>query len=226
MGELAAGIAHEINNPLTGVLGFSELVLSADIPPAIREDVKVIHSEAQRAAEIVRNLLTFARRHNQVRQPLSINEVIQRVMTLRAYDQRLNNIETLSNLGPGLPEINADFFQLQQVFLNIFLNAEYFMIQSHGRGELRITSSWLPETNNVRIEFTDNGPGIKPENLGRLFDPFFTTKDVGQGTGLGLSMSHGIIGQHGGKLWAESEPGCGATFIIELPVNQPATDGT
>ncbi|AKG54091.1 sensory box sensor histidine kinase [Dehalogenimonas sp. WBC-2] len=226
VGELAAGIAHEINNPLTGVLGFSELVLSADIPPAIREDVKVIHSEAQRAAEIVRNLLTFARRHNQVRQPLSINEVIQRVMTLRAYDQRLNNIETLSNLGPGLPEINADFFQLQQVFLNIFLNAEYFMIQSHGRGELRITSSWLPETNNVRIEFTDNGPGIKPENLGRLFDPFFTTKDVGQGTGLGLSMSHGIIGQHGGKLWAESEPGCGATFIIELPVNQPATDGT
>lgn len=226
VGELAAGIAHEINNPLTGVLGFSELVLSAEISPAVREDVKVIHSEAQRAADIVRNLLTFARRHSQVREPLNVNEVIQRVMTLRAYDQRLNNITTISSLDPEVPEINADFFQLQQVFLNIVLNAEHFMIKNQNSGELRISSTWLPETKKVRIEFIDNGTGIKPENLSRLFDPFFTTKEVGQGTGLGLSMSHGIISQHGGKLWAESESGHGATFIVELPVNQPSMTET
>ncbi|MEN8614069.1 PAS domain S-box protein [Dehalogenimonas sp. THU2] len=226
VGELAAGIAHEINNPLTGVLGFSELVLSEDIPDNIREDVGLIHSEAQRAADVVKNLLIFARRHPQVREQLNVNEVIGRVLALRAYEAKLNNIEMIAELDPELPEIGADYFQLQQVFLNIVINAEFFMLKAHKRGRLIITTTYWPKPGVVRITFTDDGPGIPPEILERLFDPFFTTKDVGQGTGLGLSISHGVVQQHDGRIWAESEPGNGATFIIELPLNPPPRDNT
>ncbi len=221
VGELAAGIAHEINNPLTGVLGFSELLLSGDVPESIRADLEVIHSEAQRAAEVVKNLLVFARRHTQVRQTLYVNEVIGKVLALRAYEQKTNNIQVVTELGQELPEITADYFQLQQVFLNIVINAEYFMSKTHGRGRLVITSEYRSQDETVRLTFTDDGPGIPPDILPRLFDPFFTTKEVGQGTGLGLSISHGIVQSHGGKIWAESEPGQGATFIIELPQNPP-----
>ena len=221
VGELAAGIAHEINNPLTGVLGFSELVLSADIPESIRADVELIHSEAKRAAEVVKNLLIFARRHQQTRQDVMVNEVIAKVLALRAYEQKINNIAVVTELDPALPEICADYFQLQQVFLNIVLNAEFFMNKAHGRGNLLVTTGYRPEDQVVRIAFTDDGPGIPPDLLERLFDPFFTTKDVGQGTGLGLSISHGIVQQHGGKIWAENEPGKGAAFIIELPLSPP-----
>ena len=216
IGELASGIAHELNNPLTSVIGFSQLLLGRDIPDDIREDIKVIYSEAQRAAEVMKNLLIFARKHAPVKQLVNINSVIEKVLTVRAYEQRVDNIQVITHLAPDLPEIMADYFQLQQVFLNIIINAEHFMLEAHKRGTLTITTQRVERT--IRASFTDDGPGVAKENLGHLFDPFFTTKEVGKGTGLGLSICHGIITEHSGRIYAESELGKGATFVVELPI--------
>ena len=216
IGELASGIAHELNNPLTSVIGFSQLLLGRDIPDDIREDVKVIYSEAQRAAEVMKNLLIFARRHAPAKQLVNINSIIEKVLTLRAYEQRVENIQVITHLAPDLPETMADYFQLQQVFLNIIINAEHFMLETHKRGTLTITTQRVGST--IKASFTDDGPGIAKENLGHLFDPFFTTKEVGRGTGLGLSICHGIVTEHSGRIYAESESGKGATFVVELPI--------
>ena len=216
VGELASGIAHELNNPLTGVIGFAQIALDKDIPDYVREDVQIVYSEAQRAAQVVKNLLTFARKHPLAKQLMSINSIIEKVLELRAYEQKVNNIQVNTHFAPELPEVMADYFQLQQVFLNIVINAEYFMIEAHNGGNLTITTEMAEDT--IRASFADDGPGIAEENLGHLFDPFFTTKEVGSGTGLGLSICHGIVAEHGGRIYAESEPGKGATFIVELPI--------
>ncbi|MBI4188599.1 MAG: hypothetical protein HY529_05280 [Chloroflexi bacterium] len=220
IGELASGIAHELNNPLTSVIGFSELLLNQDVPDNIREDLKTINKEAQRTAQIVRNLLTFARKHPEEKHSVNLNEVILKTLELRAYEQKVNNIQVITRFAPDLPEITANPFQLQQAFLNIIINAEYFMNQAHGRGSLTATTKRID--NFVRVSLVDDGPGIPQENLQHIFDPFFTTKEVGKGTGLGLSICHGIVTEHGGRIYAESEPGKGATFIVELPINQQA----
>ena len=218
VGELASGIAHELNNPLTSVLGFSQLLRDRELPEDIKHDLEVISNEAQRASSVVKNLLTFARKHPPAKQMANVNDIIGKVLQLRAYEQRVNNITIDPHLQTDLPEVMADEFQLQQVFINIVINAEFFMIEMHNRGTMTITTQ---QTNgHVRISFADDGPGIAKESLGHLFDPFFTTKEVGKGTGLGLSICHGIITEHGGRIYAESEPGKGATFIIELPVNR------
>jgi two-component system NtrC family sensor kinase len=218
IGELSAGIAHEMNNPLTGVIGFSGLLLERnDIPDDIREDLTLINKEAKRTANVVKNLLTFARRHDTEREPTDINKIIQNVLELRTYEQKVHNIEVKASFAADLPEINADAFKLQQVFINIIINAEYFMIESHGRGIFTITTE--KQGDIIRASFADDGPGITPENLKHIFDPFYTTKEVGKGTGLGLSICYGIITEHGGRIWAESEAGKGATFIIEMPLN-------
>ena len=216
IGELASGVAHELNNPLTGIIGFSELLLNKDIPEDIKDDLKIINREAHRTAQVVRNLLTFARRHETTKNPTDINKAIQSVLELRAYEQRVHNIAIVTNFDPGLPEITADLFRLQQVFLNIIINAEFFMVQAHGKGTLTITTERKGDI--IRVSFANDGPGIKKEHLRHLFDPFFTTKEVGKGTGLGLSICHGIVTEHGGQVYAESEPGKGATFIVELPI--------
>ncbi len=216
IGELASGVAHELNNPLTSILGFSELLLQKDVPEDIREDLKIINREAQRTAQVVRNLLTFARKHETTKKPVDINKAIKSVLDLRAYEQKVHNIKVVTNFDPDLPEITADLFRLQQVFINIIINAEYFMVQAHGRGTLTITTE--REGDIIRTSFADDGPGIKKEHLRHLFNPFFTTKEVGKGTGLGLSICHGIITEHGGRIYAESEPDKGATFIVELPI--------
>jgi len=216
IGELASGIAHELNNPLTGVIGLSQLIIERDVPEDIKEDLTMVNSEAQRAAGVVKNLLTFARKHPLARQFLNVNDAINKVLELRAYEQKVNNVRVVSRMAPDLPQIMADYFQLQQVFLNIIINAEYFMIEANGKGTLTITTERVGDV--IRASFADDGPGIPPENLGHLFDPFFTTKEVGKGTGLGLSISHGIVTSHGGNIYAESEPGKGATFIVELPI--------
>jgi signal transduction histidine kinase len=145
-----------------------------------------------------------------------INGVIEKVLELRAYEQRVSNIQINTQFAPDLPEIMADYFQLQQVFLNIVINAEHFMIEAHKRGTLAITTERIGDT--IRASFTDDGPGISKENLGHLFNPFFTTKEVGKGTGLGLSICHGIITEHGGRIYAESKLGKGTTFVVELPI--------
>lgn len=217
IGELASGIAHELNNPLTSVIGFSQLLLGKDLPDEIKEDIKIIYSEARRAADVMKNLLIFARKHSPVKQLVSINSVIEKVLALRAYEHKVENIQVVTRFAPDLPLTLADYFQLQQVFLNIIINAEHFMLEAHRRGTLTITTRLVGNT--IRVSFADDGPGIARENLGRLFDPFFTTKEVGEGTGLGLSICHGIVTEHRGRIYAESEPGKGATFVVELPVS-------
>jgi PAS domain S-box-containing protein len=221
IGELAAGTAHELNNPLTSVIGFSQLVLEKDIPDDIREDMKLIYNEAQRAANVTKNLLTFARKHAPVKQLNQINNIIEDVLKLRAYEHKANCIEVKKQLASDLPEIRVDYFQMQQVFLNIIINAEYFMTEAHKRGTLTITTK--KQNDNIKISITDDGPSIPPENLSRIFDPFFTTKAAGKGTGLGLSICHGIVSEHGGQIYARSQRGKGATIIVELPINNSVT---
>ena len=215
IGEMASGIAHEINNPLTGVIGFSELLMEKDVPEDIRKDLEIIHDGSQRVAGIVRGLLTFARQHKSERTYSDINQLVDNTVALRAYALETSNIRVAVVLDPDLPWTMADAGQLQQVFLNIIINAETEMKKACGKGNLIIKTERIADT--IRISFKDDGPGIAKENIGKVFDPFFTTKEVGEGTGLGLSLCHGIITEHSGQLYAESEPGKGATFIIELP---------
>ncbi len=223
VGELAAGVAHELNNPLTSVIGFSQLLLGKNLPDDVKEDIKIVCNEAQRTAAIVKNLLTFARKHTPVKQMMNVNNTLEQVMQMRAYEQRVSNIQVVSRFASDLPEIMADQFQLQQVFLNIIINAEYFMIEANQGGTLTITTENTGDI--IRISFVDDGPGISKENLKHLFDPFFTTKEVGKGTGLGLSICHGIITEHNGNIYAENVPGKGAAFIIELPVRNDYAHG-
>jgi len=217
VGELAAGIAHELNNPLTAVQGFAELLLARDdMHESIRDDVESIYGQAQRAAKITANLLSFSRKHCPERTLISVNEAVQQSLDLHAYRLRVNNIELSTELHPGLPWIMADFHQLQQVFVNIVVNAEHAMLDAHGRGRLRVRTEQAGEV--IRVLLADDGPGVSEDNLKRVFDPFFTTKKVGEGTGLGLSICYGIVEQHGGHIYADSEPGKGARFVVELPV--------
>ena len=216
LGELASGTAHELNNPLTSIIGFSQLLMEKEVPDDIREDLKLMNSEAQRAVSVTQNLLTFARKHASVRQRNQINNIIEDVLKLRAYEHKSNGIEVERHLAPDLPEIMVDYFQMQQVFMNIVINAEYFMIKGHGKGTLTVTTR--KQNDDVMISIADDGPGIPPENLKRIFDPFFTTKEAGKGTGLGLSICHGIVTEHGGQIYAKSKLGKGATFFIELPI--------
>ncbi|MDP2916768.1 MAG: PAS domain S-box protein [Dehalococcoidia bacterium] len=220
IGELASGIAHELNNPLTSVIGFAQLLLERDVPEDLKEDLKIVNREALRTADVVRGLLTFARKHAPVKAPANVHNILKNVLQMRAYEQKVDNIEVITRF-TDMPEVMADFFQLQQVFLNIIINAEYFMIETHRRGKLTVTTERVGDM--ARIAIADDGPGITPENLGHIFDPFFTTKPVGKGTGLGLSICHGIVANHGGKIYVESIPGEGATFYVEIPFEKSST---
>jgi signal transduction histidine kinase len=224
IGEMASGIAHELNNPLTSIIGLSEIVAREDIPDGIREDMGLIKSESHRAATIVRNLLSFARKNSTVKQPTLINKIILDVLKLRSYEHGVNNIRITLELNPNLPEIMVDHAQIQQVFINIILNAEHAMVHAHGKGTLKIKTEI--DGTMLKITFIDDGPGIETQNLRRIFDPFFTTKEVGKGTGLGLSISYGIVTAHNGQIYAASEFGHGATFIIELPLDSTDTKET
>ena len=216
IGELASGVAHEINNPLTAVIGFSEILMDRDIPEDIKQDLRVINDNAQRVTKIVKSLLTFAHQHKEDKEYTDINSVMLRVLELRTYEMKLSNIEVTIRLTPNLPWVMANTSQLQQVFLNIILNAEQAVTKAHNGGNLLIKTEQIG--NSIRITFKDDGSGIARENLDEVFDPFFSTKPVGEGTGLGLSVSYGIIREHNGRIYARSELGKGATFIVELPI--------
>jgi PAS domain S-box-containing protein len=217
VGELASGVAHEINNPLTGVIGYAQLLMDReDVPSDIRSDLAAINDGAQRVAGIVKRLLTFSRQTKPERKLVDINELIESTLILRAYHFRVNNIEVVTRLATDVLETVADPGQIQQVLLNLIVNAEMEMKLAHGKGRLTITTK--KSDNTIKICCQDNGPGIKPEVMDKIFNPFFTTREVGEGTGLGLSICHGIVTEHRGRIWAESEPGKGATFIMELPV--------
>jgi PAS domain S-box-containing protein len=216
IGELSSGAAHELNNPLTSIIGFSQLLMEKDISDDIRQDVKLIYNEAQRAVNVTRNFLTFARKHTPVKELNQINNIVEDVLELHAYEHKVNHIHVEKRLAPNLPETMVDYFQMQQVFMNIIINAEYFMIEAHNAGILTITTK--KQNSNVRISIADDGPGIPPENLGRIFNPFFTTKEAGRGTGLGLSICHGIVTEHGGQIYVRSQLGKGATIFIDIPI--------
>jgi len=222
IGELASGITHELNNPLTSVIGFAQLLLGRELPGDVREDIKAIYSEARRAADVMKNLLIFARKHSPQRQLVNINTVIESVLAMRAYEHRVENIQVASRMAADMPLVMADYFQLQQVFLNIVINAEHFMREAHHRGTLTVITDYSHDT--IRASFADDGPGIAEGDLEHLFDPFFTTKGVGEGTGLGLSICYGVVAAHGGRIYADSQPGRGATFVVELPALASAGD--
>jgi signal transduction histidine kinase len=217
IGQLAYGIVHELNNPLAGVIGYSDVLLRRkDLPEEIMEDLKIVSSEAWRASQIVKGLLTFARKDTARKEPVDIHGAIQAVLRLRRYEQEATHIKVKTDFLPDLPFVMGNPTQMQQVFINIILNAEQAMSEAHGKGMLVITTRRVQDY--VRISFMDDGPGINQENMPRLFTPFFTTKVAGKGTGLGLSICQGIITEHGGKIYARNERGKGAAFIIELPV--------
>ncbi len=216
LGELVAGIAHEINNPLSGILIFSELVAKDKrLDPALKKDMETISSEAQRCAGIVKGLLEFARDYQPKKTLCDINQVLIDSLRLVECQSVFQNVAILRQLGNDLPQIMADQNQLKQVFINIFINAGQAM-QDQKRGELQIITRLDNDSSNVVVTVSDSGCGVPAEQLGKLFDPFFTTKGAG-GTGLGLSVSYGIIQAHGGTIKAESDIGMGMTFIITLP---------
>jgi PAS domain S-box-containing protein len=216
VGQMAAGICHEINNPLTTIIGYSDLLTNEDLPESIKKEMGYIREAGRRVADIVRQLLVFARNMRQTRTMVDINYIVSGTLGLREYQLRIANINVLTELAPDLPYILADPGQLQQVFLNIILNAETEMKLAHGKGTLLVKTECVDDA--IRISFNDDGPGISEENLSNIFDPFFTTRKIGEGTGLGLSVCHGIISEHNGRIYAQSKPDKGATFIVELPV--------
>lgn len=216
LGEMAAGLAHEVNNPLTAVMGFAYLLQqNQNLPPDIKKDIDSIYNEGKRAAEVIKNFLIFARGHKSEKQAVFINDIIEAALRLRLSQMAKENITVELNLAEDLPAVYGDISQLQQVFLNIILNAEYFMYQTNKKGTLRITTA--QEEDKVKIAIADDGPGIPQDKLGRIFDPFYTTKQVGEGTGMGLSICHGIVNDHGGVIYADSRQGEWTTFTVELP---------
>jgi len=253
LGQLISSIAHELNNPLTTMIGYSDLLrMQEDLAESLREGLEAIHEAAVRASRIIKNLLTFARRHRSAKSLVDVNELLERTLALRAYEMSVNNIQMVKELAPHLPTTVADANQLQQVFLNLIINAEQAMLEAHGKGRLvvqtrlvtsrlslaarehgvarhqslvaseeavtsdHLTDERLATGDCIEITFADDGPGISATHLSRIFEPFFTTKRVG--TGLGLSISRSIIQDHGGRIDVQSQPGSGATFIVELPV--------
>jgi two-component system NtrC family sensor kinase len=217
VGELSAGVAHELNNPIAAIQGFAQLLTGRnDLDETMKNDLGIIYREAQRAAKITQNLLSFARRHEPEKHLISLNEVIEKTLELRAHQMKVNNIEVVVEFATDLPKTTADFFQMQQVFVNIINNAEQAMVEAHRKGRLVVKTQ--KAGNMIQATFADDGPGISEDNLKRIFDPFFTTKEVGKGTGLGLSICYGIVEAHGGRIYARSKLGQGATVVVEIPI--------
>jgi two-component system NtrC family sensor kinase len=215
VGQLVSGVAHEVNNPLTAILGFADLLMeNPDMPDSARKDLRVILQEAQRTKQIVQNLLSFARQMPPQRTPLQLNTILRRTVQLRAYDLHSRGVQVIEQLEKDLRQVIGDAHQLQQVFLNILNNA-YDAVRDTGR-PARIEIRTANRDRLVEVLFRDNGKGIEfPE---RIFDPFFTTKEIGKGTGLGLSICYGIVREHGGEILCHNNAdGEGATFIVRLP---------
>jgi len=220
LGQLVSGIAHELNNPLTSIQGYAQLLLSRRTAAEREADAKRISQEAERAGRIVKNLLLFSRETKAERRAVHLNDVIERTLSLRAYELKLQNIEVNLSLDPGLPQALADAAQLQQAVLNLIVNAEQAI--SMGRADETVAGHILIRTrrlagDRIQLEVSDDGPGIPPEIVSRIFDPFFTTKPPGIGTGLGLSIVYGIVQEHGGEVTADNLKGRGATLSLELP---------
>ncbi len=217
LGQTISGVAHELNNPLATILTCAERLAARPAEAETKRGVETILGEAERAAKIVRNLLTFARKRNTTRAFVDMNEIVHDSLASRAYEQRVSNIATLDALASGLPPIFSDPHQVKQVLLNLIINAEQAMLAANGRGSL-VARSWYDEAQDmVTLEINDDGPGIPEDVRNRIFDPFFTTKAIGKGTGLGLTVAYAIVQEHGGRIRVESTPGDGASFFVSFP---------
>ena len=230
MGQMIGGFAHELNNPLTSILGMAELIQDGGVTETGRKQAVVLQQQARRAAEIVQNLQYFARPPAPGRSQVDLNDLVQRTVHLQAYPLRKSNITIDFLPEPTLPAVIADPNQLMQVFLNLLLNAEQAIRENREKGSVRIRlgrgapgsnkASAAEKVGAVWVVFQDDGPGISPENLSHIFDPFFTTRRPGRGTGLGLSICKTVLREHGGNIEATSAPGGGAVFTITLPVGK------
>jgi two-component system NtrC family sensor kinase len=221
MGQMIGGFAHELNNPLTSILGMSELLQEGEAPESVRKQMVVLQQQARRAAEIVQNLMYFSRPPAPGKSPIDLGELVQRTLHLHAYSLRKNNITVDFLKEASIPAVSGDAHQLMQVFLNLILNSEQAMREVRDRGTLRIRIE--KNEKSVAVTFQDDGPGISPEILPNIFDPFYTTKRPGRGTGLGLSICKAILREHSGNVEAASGPGGGAVFTVTLPLTSLAT---
>jgi signal transduction histidine kinase len=223
LGQTISGVAHELNNPLATILSWAERLAERPLDDTARRGVNVILSESERAARIVRNLLAFARKRQSTRTLVDVNQVVRETLALRAYELRAANIDTITALASTLPSIFADAHQIQQVLLNLLINAEQAMVAAHGRGSLAVRTWSDAARAIVVVEVSDDGPGVAPEVATKIFDPFFTTKAVGKGTGLGLTVAYAIVQEHGGRIRVDTSAKRGAAFIVELPVSAAET---
>ena len=221
MGQMIGGFAHELNNPLTSIMGIAELLQEGEQAENRRKQLVMLQQQARRAADIVQNLMYFSRPPAPGKSPINLSELVQRTLHLHAYSLRKNNITVDFLPEPSLPVVNGDSHQLMQIFLNLMLNAEQAMREARDLGTLRIR---LEKTDKaVAVTFQDDGPGIAAEVLPNIFDPFYTTKRPGRGTGLGLSICKAILREHGGEIEASSGPGGGAVFRVTLPTPDSAS---
>jgi signal transduction histidine kinase len=218
LGQTISGVAHELNNPLATILTWSERLAQKPLEDGAHRGIEIILHEAERAAKIVRQLLTFARKRQSTRTMVDLNQVVRETLSLRAYEQRVTNITVIDALASGLPQVFADPHQLQQVLLNLVINAEQAMLSANGRGTIVVRTWHDPSRETLALELNDDGPGVPTDVQAKIFDPFFTTKDVGKGTGLGLTVAYAIVQEHGGRIRVESTTGNGASFVVELPV--------
>jgi PAS domain S-box-containing protein len=219
LGQFVAGIAHELNNPLQGVLGHLELLRTTGaFPKHLRREIQTIYREADRAAKIVRNLLVFAGSRRLARRSVSLNAVLQKVLALRTPAHRACDIEVVRHYDEKLPRVQSDPLLLHQVFLNMVMNAEHAITATGRPGRIEITTSVNGSRDRIIATVRDTGVGIAEDTLSRIFEPFYTTKEVGQGTGLGLAIAYGIVQEHGGQIIAANHPEGGAVFTVELPI--------
>ena len=222
LGQTISGVAHELNNPLATILTWAERLSQREVDEPTKRGLDTILAESERAARIVRNLLTFARKRHTTRSMVDLNQVVRETLALRRYEQRLSNINILEAFAAGLPGVFADSHQIQQVLLNLIINAEQAMLGANGRGTLIIRTWHDPQKDAVILEVHDDGPGVPEDVQPRVFDPFFTTKEVGKGTGLGLTVAYAIVQEHAGRIALKSGPSGGASFYVELPVGSSA----
>ncbi|MBI4971687.1 MAG: response regulator [Candidatus Omnitrophica bacterium] len=222
LGRLMSGVAHEINNPMTAVMGYTQMLMDSGIEGDARENLSIVLQEANRVRKIVHDLLVFARHQKPQRTQVHLGELLKEALNVLALELKAREIEvSCESFEPRFPPVEADPGQITQVLLNVLSNAYQALQHVEGKRKIEITASVVEDNKRLRVVISDNGPGIPKENLTRIFEPFFTTKDVGKGTGLGLSICYGIMKEHGGTICVESKTGKGATFIIELPVFEP-----
>jgi len=221
LGQLVSGVAHELNNPLSVIVGYGQLMLTRELPAAVKRPIELIVAQADRMAKIVRNLLFFSRQHPPGRSAVSLNDVIEQTLSLRLNQLTLAGIAVERDLTPRLPPIVGDPNQLEQVFLALLLNAEQAILDGRRGSRILLRTSVAAGGRGVKAQVIDDGPGIREDALPHVFEPFFTTKEVGSGTGLGLSVSYGIVQEHGGQLGVESRPG-ETIFTLEFPVARAA----